>query len=165
MTRAKTEVTRLRQEVRRLNAVIDALVRKTGDYNLGGSAGGSDVFREPPRLALVTQFPAKCGWDADGEHVKVVFMTEREIYKLPEYSTTLPTGTTIGKKWKADKNARRYPEDRTPNPDWRLAEYYDINDPDRVGIRWAKIIITGGLLPGQQTGTATPLASGILLDR
>jgi hypothetical protein len=34
-----------------------------------------------------------------------VFLYWWELESMPEYSTTLPTGTTIGKVWRADKNA------------------------------------------------------------
>lgn len=36
---------------------------------------------------------------------KHALMDERELRDLPEYSTTLPTGTTIGKRWKCNRLA------------------------------------------------------------
>lgn len=59
----------------------------------------------------------------------VVRMSDADRDQLPEYSCSLPTATTIGKRWR-----------RRSNGAWWLGEYYDIGDPKRVGIRWAKIL-------------------------
>jgi hypothetical protein len=185
MTPEQQEILRLRRKVARLEAMIDVLLtRPVGDmgmaaygqnnfggvnpYNYYGGAGGADQFQysghATPVAIAMRREDIQCGWDADGENTKIVFMSERKVKKLPEYSTSLPTGTTIGKRWKADKNARRHPEDRTPKPDWMLAEYYDINDVNKVGIRWTKIIVVAESSPGQPAGTATPPGSGTLSD-
>lgn len=53
-----------------------------------------------------------------------------ELESLLEYSTTLPTGTTIGKRW---RRARR-PGARVT--EWWIGTYVEHPDPDRVGIEW-----------------------------
>lgn len=67
---------------------------------------------------------------------------------LPEYSLTLPTGTTIGKRWKRDNNAFKRPV-RVEilgllfvlpwPPEWWIGEYVEHADPKRVGIKWTKV--------------------------
>lgn len=84
---------------------------------------------------------------------RTVTLTEREFEDLFEYSCSLPSLTTIGKRWKCDKNFG------TPGPirhlhffdgaavrddraeDWWMGEYVEINDPDRVDIHWRKIFV------------------------
>ena len=84
-----------------------------------------------------------------------VQLTKREFDELSEYSCTLPTGTTLGKRWKRDQNAYRHPVcahlhifDGTREPDfrgpsWWMGEYVPDPDPKMVGIRWYKIEIVG----------------------
>lgn len=61
--------------------------------------------------------------------------TQRDFNDLSEYSTSLPTGTTVGKQWKRDNNHHR------TNHDWNLCTYVDIGSEDRIGIRWQKLLI------------------------
>lgn len=70
-------------------------------------------------------------------------MTQREFDALGEYSMSIPTGTTIGKRWRRNVSApcnSQHPEDQRP-PDWRVGEYYEIGDPNNVGIRWYRVVI------------------------
>jgi hypothetical protein len=64
-----------------------------------------------------------------------VKMSIAEFDALLEYSTTLPTGTTIGKKWK------RHILSGLNRGEWWLGEY--VPDPSgssgKVGITWKKI--------------------------
>lgn len=63
-----------------------------------------------------------------------VRLTEGEFNDLPNYSCSLPTGTTIGKRWK-----RREPyEDGPPGTVhlWYMGEYVEHPDPETVGIEW-----------------------------
>jgi len=90
----------------------------------------------------------------------IVKLTPREFDELLEYSTTLPTGTTIGKRWKRNQNMMRYPicshldpwsgtkePDFRGEPDWWMGEFIPDPDPKRdrdgkpltIGIRWSKI--------------------------
>jgi hypothetical protein len=47
------------------------------------------------------------------------FLTWREFKELPEYSTTIPTGKTIGKVWKAHRGG-----------EWWLREYVELPEDD-----------------------------------
>lgn len=55
-------------------------------------------------------------------------MSNEELMKLPEYSCSVPTGTTIGKRW------RRWTIEGT----WIVGEYAVDPDPKMVQIRWYK---------------------------
>ncbi len=52
---------------------------------------------------------------------KYALVTPDAFDRLPEYSTTLPTGTAIGKRWKAHRMSG-----------WRLGEYVEHPDPGKV---------------------------------
>lgn len=79
--------------------------------------------------------------------VNVVTMTRAELEALKrevgEYSCSLPTGTTIGKRWVRDSGAYFYgyidPERR-----WMIGEYIPDprGDPKMVGIRWSRVHLT-----------------------
>lgn len=53
-----------------------------------------------------------------------------ELRDLPEYSCTIPTGATPGKRW------RRATPYTSKEPYWLIGEYVDIGSPDEIGIRW-----------------------------
>lgn len=61
------------------------------------------------------------GWD-------YLVLTEKELTALPEYSHSVPTGTTIGKRW------RRLTVEKT----WIVGEYQQDPDPNFVIIKWYK---------------------------
>ena len=73
--------------------------------------------------------------------VDVTRLTQAEFRELGEYSCSLPTGTTIGKRWKCNTNAfTACLRDKPPR--WLMGEYYDLGPPDNakeIGIRWTKI--------------------------
>ena len=82
------------------------------------------------------------------EEVELVELTRREFDELPEYSCTLPTGTTIGKKWKCNRNAYRGRDTAISDAEekitgipinWWMGTYVDHPDPKLVGIKWQKI--------------------------
>ena len=68
-----------------------------------------------------------------------------ELSALPEYSCSIPTGTTIGKRWRRDVqfNTPRA-KGQTIEPEWMIGEYYELPESERydrfdnaqVGIRW-----------------------------
>lgn len=62
----------------------------------------------------------------------VVELTQEEFDALPEYSTTIPTGKTIGKQWKRQLYYGQYREQ------WVRCEYVpDEEDPENyVGMLW-----------------------------
>lgn len=57
-------------------------------------------------------------------------MTQKEFDAVLEYSSSIPTGTDLGKKWK-----------RRCTDGWVMGEYYDIGSTTEVGIRWSTIKI------------------------
>lgn len=69
-------------------------------------------------------------------------ITREDLFDLFEYSCSLPTLTTIGKRWRLDVHAYRENEHgkRTYFPDevheWKICEYVEIGQEDRVGIKW-----------------------------
>lgn len=65
--------------------------------------------------------------------MKTISLSQKEFDALPEYSCTLPTGTTIGKRWK-----RGWPY-QEPRTDWYLGEYAKSALPGMVDIIWRKI--------------------------
>ncbi len=67
-----------------------------------------------------------------------VTITQKEFDSLPEYSCSIPTGTTIGKRWKRHDGIFD-PTYKGPYY-WYIGEYIDIGDPDKVGIRYKKIV-------------------------
>jgi len=73
-----------------------------------------------------------------------IVLTQKEFNELPEYSCSLPTGTTIGKKWKRNIYAFNpaYCDPRTGNTieDWYLCEYIPHPDNKLVGILYKHIV-------------------------
>lgn len=64
-----------------------------------------------------------------------------DLFRLPEYSCSLPTGTVVGKKWRKNVHAYRYlrrlPEVPVELHEWKIGEYIDDSDPGMIGIKWA----------------------------
>jgi hypothetical protein len=100
------------------------------------------------------------------EQAPAVELTPREFRDLLDYSSSLPTGTGIGKRWR--RNVHAYvqrpvqmvhpfaidplggPEPYTaqrvllapPLPElWVMGEYIEDPNPKLVGIRWSRIVI------------------------
>lgn len=84
------------------------------------------------------------------QEYEVIELTREEFDALGEYSCSLPTGTTIGKRWK--KNADAYQGEHsvisaaaeriTGIPaNWYMGEYVDDPNPKLVGIKWRKIVL------------------------
>lgn len=65
--------------------------------------------------------------------MNTVTLTKKEFADLPDYSCTLPTGTTIGKQWKRRNNY--YDESKG----WCRGTYSRQIDKDTVEITWEKI--------------------------
>lgn len=68
--------------------------------------------------------------------IEIVRMAQAEFDGLLDYSCSLPTGTTIGKRWK-----RGEPYYGTGPKEWFQGEYVACDKPDHVGIKWSKIEI------------------------
>ncbi len=79
----------------------------------------------------------------------LVVLPLSEVNALPEYSCSLPTGTTIGKRWKC----------RTRQGTWVLGEYVVSELPGMVGIRWSRIVIGEEMVLEAVAGSALSLYS------
>lgn len=63
----------------------------------------------------------------------LVFLLARELVLLPEYSHTIPTGTTPGKRWR-----------RRTGTSWLMGAYYatpELDALDRTGIAWFAVVV------------------------
>ena len=67
--------------------------------------------------------------------LSTITLSGTEFKKLRDYSSSLPTGTTIGKRWKRRKNY--YDEDKG----WLMGEYVEHDGPNLIGIKWHEIEI------------------------
>jgi hypothetical protein len=93
-----------------------------------------------------------------------------ELFSMPEYSSTLPTETTPFKMWRKDNNVvirlrisnsrcgilddyDAYLEqkwkllNKYAGEDWYVGQYYPIDTPRRIGIRWFKVVLKEGPMP------------------
>jgi len=82
--------------------------------------------------------------------VERIVLIQSELDDLLEYSCSLPTGTTIGKRWKKNVNAYQHPHN--PVPDWRMGEYIEDEDPEMVGIIWRRVVLLVPYQPGRFEG-------------
>lgn len=78
-------------------------------------------------------------WTGDLERVE---LTKQEFEALLEYSTSLPTGKTIGKRW------RRYLFSGPCAGQWVMCEYVEDPDPEFVGVL-NRLIVLRDNMPGQ----------------
>lgn len=60
-----------------------------------------------------------------------IYVSQAEFDSLLEYSCSLPTGKTIGKRWK-----------RQNADGWLMGEYVEDPDPAMVGILWRELVVT-----------------------
>ncbi|WP_215745945.1 hypothetical protein [Gluconobacter sp. P1C6_b] len=72
-----------------------------------------------------------------------LFGTLAYFESLPEYSCSLPTGTTPGKRWRRQINVEPWGRITIPPVGWVIAEYYEGPDvPEgRIGIRYYRPVI------------------------
>ena len=80
------------------------------------------------------------------DQAPLVFILARELDALLEYSTSIPTGTAAGKRWKRRIGAR-----------WYLGAYYtspQLEAEELTGIAWFEVCVVD-----------TPLARSQWLDR
>lgn len=67
-------------------------------------------------------------------------LTQKEFDDLPDYSCSVPTGTTIGKRWKRRKDY--YDQLALNDPTrWFIGEYVPCDTPGYVGIKWSVVEI------------------------
>lgn len=71
----------------------------------------------------------------------ILWIKQSEMRDLPQYDASLPTGTTIGKRWLKAKP--RHPNSPDLQQFW-VCEYVPCDEPDMVGIKyWTPIMIKG----------------------
>jgi hypothetical protein len=85
---------------------------------------------------------------------KGLMLSKREFEALLDYSCSLPTGTTIGKRWKRsdvysrEKMAIARQERRALELwelNWWMGEYIPDKDPTMIGIEWTPILLPPSL--------------------
>ena len=72
-----------------------------------------------------------------GKEMQDVVLTQAEFDALPDYSCSIPSGTTIGKQWKRRRN---YHDESSG---WLRGEYAESTRPGRVLINWRNIVVEG----------------------
>lgn len=65
-------------------------------------------------------------------------LTREQFNELPEYSRSIPTGTTIGKRWRRE---HQWYENGELKSRWWVGEYIVDPDPTMVGIKWYKVLL------------------------
>ncbi len=68
-------------------------------------------------------------------------ISREDLAELLEYSMSIPTGATIGKRWRKDVAIGKYGVE----PEWMIGEYYELPPGERfdkwgkeqVGIHWS----------------------------
>lgn len=85
-----------------------------------------------------------------------IYLYPWELDSMPDYSLSLPSGTTLWKMWRRDANTpTRMEIGRTYGPDrarrvpemWMVGQYAPDPDPRMVAIRWFKVVIKHGPAP------------------
>lgn len=73
-------------------------------------------------------------------HLPPLRLTPREFMALLEYSSSLPTGTVPGKRWRRHDGAH---DPTCEDPVWMIGEYGAISeDGKKIGLNWYRPIIT-----------------------
>ncbi len=99
---------------------------------------GQCKYCQADRDRIVAEAQARARHDRAGEEPErrlargETVLTELDLDDLPEYSSSLPTGTTAGKRWKR----------RTRGGDWLVGEY--VKRADQIGIDWAWAVAAPG---------------------
>lgn len=64
-------------------------------------------------------------------------ISRESLKELLEYSCTLPTGQTIGKRWRrATCGHPAETAEKRENSEWKIGTYIEHPDPGLVGIEW-----------------------------
>lgn len=82
----------------------------------------------------------------------IICMTQQEFDDLPEYSATLPTGTTPGKRWKRKIYTGSRPLPTPPyhifTEEWLIGEYGNFVGKNDIEIRWSTPILSRPMVGG-----------------
>ena len=66
-------------------------------------------------------------------------LSENDLSSLLTYPTSIPTGATLGKRWKRNPLHRSCSDSNLPKYMWMVGEYVPHPDPGLVGIRWYRV--------------------------
>jgi len=83
-------------------------------------------------------------------------LSVREFEALLDYSCSLPTGQTIGKRW---RRREPYVITETSQHEFYMGEYVESLKRDMIGIEWTKIILPPGYVPFELRNRSTPQAT------
>lgn len=82
--------------------------------------------------------------------MKAIHLTREEFGALPEYSASLPTGTTPGKRWRRHDGAFDH---ACKQPQWLIGEYGAVSADGRsIAIHWyipVMVIPGSGMVSGE----------------
>lgn len=90
--------------------------------------GRDDLYRFYGRLGGTDQDHS--AYERTEVESDTIRLTLAEFDALLDYSSSIPTGTTIGKRWKR----RKVYHDESRG--WVVGEFVEHPDPDVVGIKW-----------------------------
>lgn len=76
------------------------------------------------------------------DRVPELFLFRWELDSMPEYSTSLPTMTTVGRMWK-----RAAAGAAAGRKDWYVGTYAEHEDPEQVRILWFRVVLRSGPAP------------------
>lgn len=81
---------------------------------------------------------------------RILYLHRWVLDSINEYTTTLPSATTVGKFWKRDEYVWRrwmgYPPESHVE-DWSVGCYAECDDPNKVSIIWFKVMLLEGPEP------------------
>lgn len=72
--------------------------------------------------------------------MKETVISKDALRALPEYSCSLPTGTTIGKRWRRNTGFGR----QRGIGNWVIGEYVPCSIPGQTGIDWSWAVESPG---------------------
>ncbi len=71
--------------------------------------------------------------------INQIRMTKEELFSLPEYSGTFPTGKLVGKMWR--RNTTYGSPVYSPDGPWMIGEYVYGATPGVVRIQWKHVLL------------------------
>lgn len=89
---------------------------------------------------------------------KGLMLSAREFESLKDYSCSLPTGQSIGKRWR-----RRSPYQTTPGVahTFAMGEYVETYKAGMIGIQWTPIILPDDYVPAELRQSAVATQEGV----
>lgn len=72
-----------------------------------------------------------------------LFLFQHELDSIDEYSASIPSGTTVGKVWKSNRNIRR----GHLEPNWVVCMYTENANPELITILRFNVVLKHGPAP------------------